>query len=40
MSCRTPRQTEQIANAALADLLKGMLPGCTVRSEYTSHRTF
>ena len=36
MTRRTPRQTEQIANAALADLLKGMLPGCTVRPEHTS----
>ena len=29
------RQTEPIVNAALADLLKGMLPGCTVRAEHT-----
>ena len=35
MSRRTPRQTEPSVNAALADLLKGMLPGCTVRSEHT-----
>ena len=28
-------QTEPSANAALADLLKGMLPGCTVRAEHT-----
>ena len=35
MSRRTPRQTEPSVNTALADLLKGMLPGCTVRSEHT-----
>ena len=29
------RQTEPSVNAALGDLLKGILPGCTVRSEHT-----
>ena len=29
------RQTEPSVNAALAELLKGMLPGCTVRAEHT-----
>ena len=35
MTSHNPRQTEPSANAALADLLKGMLPGCTVRAEHT-----
>ena len=35
MSRRTPRQTEPSVNTALGELLKGMLPGCTVRSEHT-----
>ena len=30
-----PRQTEPNANNALADLLRGMMPGCEVRSENT-----
>ncbi len=29
------RQTEPSVNTALADLLRGMLPGCTVRAEHT-----
>ncbi len=29
------RQTEPSVNVALAELLKGMLPGCTVRAEHT-----
>lgn len=29
------RQTEPSVNVALGELLKGMLPGCTVRSEHT-----
>ncbi len=29
------RQTEPSVNTALGELLKGMLPGCTVRSEHT-----
>ena len=29
------RQTEPSVNAALGELLKGMLPGCTVRAEHT-----
>ena len=33
-----PRQTEPKANNALGDILRGMLPGCDVRSENT--RTF
>ena len=33
-----PRQTEPNANNALGDILRGMLPGCDVRSENT--RTF
>ena len=35
MTTRRPRHTEPNANVALADLLKGMLPGCTVRPEQT-----
>ena len=35
MTTRRPRHTEPSANAALADLLKGMLPGCVVRPEQT-----
>ncbi len=35
MSRRTPRQTEPSANVVLADLLKGMRSGCTVRAEHT-----
>ena len=30
------RQTEPSVNTALGEILKGMLPGCTVRSEHTS----
>ena len=35
MSRRQARQTEPSVNVALGELLKGMLPGCTVRSEHT-----
>ena len=35
MTTRRPRHTEPNTNVALADLLKGMLPGCTVRPEQT-----
>ena len=35
MTTRRPRHTEPSVNVALADLLKGMLPGCTVRPEQT-----
>ena len=35
MTNRRPRHTEPSANGALADLLKGMLPGCTVHPEQT-----
>ena len=30
-----PRQTEPNANNALGDLLRGMMPGCEIRSENT-----
>ena len=30
-----PRQTEPNANNALGDMLRGMMPGCEVRSENT-----
>ena len=30
-----PRQTEPNANNALGDILRGMMPGCDVRSENT-----
>ena len=32
---RMPRQTEPNANNALSDMLRGMMPGCEVRSENT-----
>lgn len=35
MTNRRPRHTEPSANVALAGLIKGMLPGCTVRPEQT-----
>ena len=35
MASHTPHQTEPSANAALGDLLKGMLPGCQMRAEHT-----
>ena len=35
MSRQQARQTEPSVNVALGELLKGMLPGCTVRSEHT-----
>ena len=32
---RMPRQTEPNANNVLGDILRGMMPGCEVRSENT-----